>query len=112
MTKLILKIGIAALAVAFQANAAEVGPPYDQLEVDRALPSIDESEFERLDSGKAVPQFPERDRMERTAPYDPLEVDRAVPDVSDPVIDEGASAGASSGKSVWDSDYHFIAPAQ
>ncbi|HEX6265657.1 MAG TPA: hypothetical protein VFZ81_02040 [Burkholderiales bacterium] len=84
MTKLILKIGIAALAVAFQgASAAEIGPPYDQLEVDRALPNIEQSEFDRV-----LPQFPERTRrMERSAPYDQLEVDRALPNIPEREFD-------------------------
>jgi len=109
MTRLILKIGIAAVVtVAFQGvNAA--GPPYDQLEVDRALPTFQErtaapkferdSPYDQVELDRTLPQFPERITG----------MERGAPDVAGQV---GADAEASAGASVWDKDYHFVAPAQ
>lgn len=120
MTRLILKIGIAAvLTVAFQGvNAA--GPPYDQLEVDRALPTFQErtaapkfesgSPYDQVELDRTLPQFPERiTGIELGAPHDPLALERSLPNVAERV---GADTEASAGASAWDKDYHFMAPAQ
>ncbi len=101
MRKLTWTIGIASIAAAVQlAYAADRGAPYDQLEIDRALPQITErtdtgpvgdgskagssTPYDQLDIDSAVPQFPERSarsarKAERGAPYDQLEIDRALP---------------------------------
>ena len=124
MRKLALNIGIAAIAVAFQgANAAEFGPPYEQLDVDRALPNLAEqapaqkgaygTPFEDVELDRALPQFPERSPRApstRGAPHEDLNIDRMWPSVSEPAIDGGASGGATSAGSPWDDDPYFVAP--
>lgn len=98
MTKLALTIGIAAVAVAFQsANAAEFGRPYEQLDVDLALPNVADpapaqkkgaysAPFEDVELDRALPQFPERSPrapFTRGAPHEELNIDRALPNVAE-----------------------------
>jgi hypothetical protein len=107
MTKLALTISIAALAVAFQgANAAEFGRPYEQLDVDLALPNVVDpapaqqrgasgAPFEDVELERALPQFPERAPrapFTRGAPYEDLDIDRMLPSVP-----ERPGAGMDSG---------------
>lgn len=120
MKRLTLTFGIAAVATAaafLGVNAANQGAgmfglPYDQSEVDRALPNLPER-ADQIELDRA--QLPEETKgIKRGAPHDPLAQDRALPDVSGRAgTDEDASAGGSAaGTSAWDKDYHFIAPAQ
>lgn len=118
MTKLTWTFAIAAAAAAVQlAYAADPRAPYDQLEIDRALPQIPErtdtgvvgdsgrAPYDQLDIDRAMPQFPDRAtatgrKAVRGAPYDQLEVDRALPQ-----FPERAGGGiAPETKSTWDDD--------
>ena len=103
MKRLIAAVSFAALAV--PAFAVEVGLPYSQDQVDRALPNIS------IPAGDATtPRF--------GAPYDQNLIDRALPNVEE----HGSSSSgdtvnraiANDGVPVspWANDYHFIAPAQ
>ena len=120
MKRHIVAVALAVLAV--PALAAEIGAPYDQLEIDRQLPNI---EFAPVQAQAA----------DSRAPYDQLAVDRALPNLNLPAQStqyaEAAGAGntrsdleiatdaasrASNGSGwatgPWANDYHFIAPAQ
>jgi hypothetical protein len=120
MRKLILTIGVAALAVAFQGVSA-AAPGYEETEFDRTLPNIPErmapkrvfgSPYEELELERALPQMPERGPgapQARGAPYEETLFDRTFPSV--PGRDMGASVGATMTEdSVWDRDHHFVAP--
>lgn len=112
MRKLALNIGIAAIAVAFQGvNAAEFGPPYEQLDVDLALPNVSEpapaqksgygTPFEDVELDRALPQFPERSPrapFTRGAPHEDLDIDRTLPNVPEA---PGVGAGAIDAEA-WD----------
>lgn len=124
MRKLTFAFGIAAIAAAFQvAYAADRGAPYDQLEIDLALPQVSEptgagmagdssrAPYEPLDIDRAVPQFPEqavdsgRKAVERGAPYDQLDIDRAVPQFPDKAGDSKTTSEAAPGsESIWEHD--------
>ncbi len=106
MKRLIVTVAIALFAAP---ALADVGAPFDQNELDRALPALSENvaAYEQISS----------DRM----PFDQTQLDRALPtlpDTSERV--QVAQIGGMSYKSVdesevdspWASDYHFIAPAQ
>ena len=98
--------------LALSANAVEYGPPFSQLEIDRALPNID---FAPVD-----PYVPDA-----RAPYEQLAIDRALPSLPSQGVQfaEGPSAGNTrtdaSGsdkataevQSPWANDHNFIAPA-
>lgn len=121
MRKLILTIGAAALAVAFQ--GVNAGPGYEVTEFDRTLPNIPEramapkpvfgSPYEELELERALPQIPERAPgapQARGAPYEETLFDRTLPSV--PERDMGASAGATMPEgSAWERDHGFVAPA-
>lgn len=67
MKRLFTAVSFAVLAL--PAVAAQIGAPYDQSEVDRALPQIPEK-------AAAVAT---RSRAERGLPFDQAELDRAQP---------------------------------
>jgi hypothetical protein len=109
MKRLVAALGFT--AVALSASALEFGTPYEQLDVDRALPEINFAPVEPYvaDSG---------------APFEQLAIDRALPDLpgqstqyaeaaaggtrTDASIGAGAEAD---GDSPWANDHNFIAPA-
>ena len=100
MKRLIAAVSFAALAV--PAFAVEVGLPYSQDQVDRALPNISTPARD-----VANPRF--------GAPYDQNLIDRALPNVEE---HRSSSSGNTTDRatavpvSPWANDYHFIAPAQ
>jgi len=109
MKRLIVALGVSAFAVS--AHAFEVTAPFDQLQIDRALPQI---EFAPVEPYVA----------DGRAPFEQLALDRALPNLPSQNVQvaDGSSAGntrsdASTGsemaaRSPWANDYHFIAPAQ
>ena len=106
----------AALFSLLSASAlADVGKPFEQLEIDRLLPAIPES---RMQTGVDYP-------FGGTPPYNQLDVDLALPDID---VRPAASLVALGGNtrsdveisvgmrtkdaSPWASDHNFIAPPQ
>lgn len=106
MKRLIAAVSFAVLASPVLADA---GKPFEQLDIDRALPNVPE----RTVSGVEYPG---------SAPYEQLAVDRALPDLR---LDQERSQMASSGEtrsdveiateasttSPWANDHSFISPA-
>lgn len=108
-------IAAASLAlVASSAFAAQAAKPFEQLDLDRALPNIAQSE-----ANATVYPF------NGSAPYDQLAVDRALPNIA--VTPERAQLAASAGETRTDAvnvaeerpavspfahQHDFIAPAQ
>ena len=110
-------IAIALAALASPALALEVGPPFEQTELDRQLPDI---QFAPVEPYVA----------DARAPYEQLVIDRALPNVperatqfagvagdtrTDAGPDNQAPAQASGGsiwaRGPWAHDWNFIAPA-
>jgi len=101
---------VALTSVALSASALEIGKPFEQLDLDRALPNI---EFAPVEAYVA----------DSRAPYEQLVIDRALPNLAGQKAQfaEAAGAGstrsdASSGVEVsavspWANDWNFIAPA-
>ena len=90
---------------------ADNGKPFEQLDIDRALPNVAErtvSETHYAFNG--------------SAPYEQLAVDRALPDVrgeerqvasaGNTRSDAEISVGEAAVESPWANDHNFIAPAQ
>ena len=116
-----MKRFIAALAVTVASTGAfgQNGKPFEQLDIDRALPNI----AERVESATAYPDA-------RSAPYEQVVVDRALPEIlagertryaaatgdtrSDVEIAVDAEAAGEEQPSVspFANDPHFIAPPQ
>jgi hypothetical protein len=108
MKRLITAVALS--AVALSASAFEVGAPYEQLNVDRALPNI---EF--------VPVAPYV--AGSRAPFEQLAIDRALPNLPSRNAQFAAAAGATrsdasaaaeattESASPWVNDWNFIAPA-
>jgi hypothetical protein len=112
MKRLIAAVSIAVLASS--AFAVEIGKPFEQLDLDRALPNIPE----RQPSATVYPSG-------GSAPYDQLAVDRALPNIV--VGGERTQFAATAGEtrtdatadaveekpavSPWANDHNFIAPA-
>jgi hypothetical protein len=108
MKRLIAALSLS--AVALSASALEIGKPYEQLDVDRALPNI---EFAPVEAYVATAR----------APYEQLNVDRALPDIKfsshNVQFAESANAGTrtdasgsveGSAQSPFANDWNFIAP--
>jgi hypothetical protein len=111
MKRLIAAVSFAVLAVpAF----AETGKPFEQLDLDRALPEI------------SFPPVEQRSVDPRSLPYEQAQVDRALPSfdtgrvhfaaasgstVSDASIATDADAPAKTAQTPWANDWNFIAPA-
>lgn len=93
MKRLITAISLS--AVAFSASAIEIGKPFEQLAVDRALPNIEFAPVEQ--SAVATTR----------APFEQLVIDRALPNLPSR-NDAYAQVEASS---VWANDRNFVAPA-
>ena len=98
-------IAVALAAVASSALAVEVGPPFEQTELDRTLPDI---QFPPV--GPYVP--------DARAPYEQLVVDRMLPDLPARNVeyaerDTGTRTdayGHVETSSPWANDWYFIAP--
>jgi hypothetical protein len=107
MKRTLTVLGFSLLALS--ANAAEYGPPFSQLEIDRALPNIDFAPVERY-----VP--------DARAPYEQLAIDRALPNLPSAVVQfaevPGNTLNDASGtdeartESPFANQHDFIAPAQ
>src|ERR1044071_4756848 len=96
----IMKRLIAAVAlssVALSASALEIGKPFEQVDLDRALPNIEFAPVQAYVAG-------------RNAPYEDLAVDRTLPNVAGRA-GEASTGSTQSSQSAWASDYNFIAPA-
>lgn len=113
MKRLIAAVGLS--AVALSASALEVGPPFEQINLDRALPNIEFAPVEPYVAGSR-------------APFEQLAIDRALPNLpsrnvqfaesaaggtrSDASVGAEASAEAEArAESPWANDWNFIAPA-
>lgn len=110
MKRLIAAASLALLATS--ALAAEIGKPFEQLDIDRALPNIPE----RATSATVYP-------FGGSAPYEQLAVDRALPDI---VVGERTQFAATAGETrsdaeiaseerpaaaPWANDHNFVSPA-
>ena len=105
MKRLIATLSFAVLAApAFADN----GKPFEQLDLDRALPNIPE-----------VAVRPTQYPFGGSAPYEQVEVDRMLPSLPmehSRVADSGSIRSdvelstAAAEESPWAKDYHFIAP--
>ena len=106
-----MKRTLAALAislVALNANALEVTAPYEQLNIDRALPNID---FAPVQAYVA----------DARAPFEQLAIDRALPNLRGQNVQFASTGGTRSDASAadeasvgspWANDQNFIAPPQ
>ena len=95
MKRLIAAVALSSLALS--ASALEIGKPFEQLDLDRALPNI---EFAPVEAYVA----------DLHAPYEQLVIDRTLPNVAGHV--EAASTGnTQASQSPWANDWNFIAPA-
>jgi len=100
MKRLILAASIAISTAAF----ADSGKPFEQTELDRALPQIQFPAVAPYIAGPA-------------APYEELAIDRALPNLPEKAtqyaeVDRGSRVDASSEttESPWAKDHNFIAP--
>ena len=106
MKRLILASALS--AVALSASALEIGKPFEELDLDRALPNI---EFAPVEQHAA----------DSRAPFEELAIDRALPnlpvqnaqfaEVAGSTQSDASAGGGVSAKSPWANDYNFIAPA-
>ena len=111
MKRLIAAVSFAVLATP---ALAQSGKPYEQLDVDRALPQI------------SFPALESRTGDVRSLPYEQTQVDRALPSfdagrvqvaaasgatVSDAAIASDVAESAPATQSPWANDVNFIAPA-
>jgi hypothetical protein len=98
-------------SVALSASALEVGPPYENLNIERALPNIEFAPVEAYVAGSR-------------APFEQLTLDRALPDLPSRNVQFAESAtggtrtdasngggGEDAAESPWANDWNFIAPA-
>ena len=102
MKRLIAAVSFAVLAVP---ALAQNGKPFEQLDLDRALPQI---EFAPVEAYVAGPN----------APYEQLTIDRSLPNLPAKPVQyaevEGGSrmdASTEASESPWANDHNFIAPA-
>ena len=93
MKRLIVAAALAALAV--PAFAAETGKPFEQTELDRALPQI---HFPAVEQSKVDAS---------SLPYEQAQVDRMLPTFGTGRM-HFATAGSS--QTSWANDWNFIAP--
>ena len=97
MKRLIIAAALAALSV--PAFAVETGKPFEQTELDRALPEIN------------IPAPAQRSVDTASLPYEQAEVDRMLPTFDTGRVHFAASSNASEAtKSPWANDQTFIAP--
>ena len=100
MKRLIVATSIALSTSAFADN----GKPFEQTELDRALPQIESAAVAPYHAGA-------------NAPYEDLVIDRMLPNLPAKAtqyaeVDTGTrvDAAADAAESPWAKDYHFIAP--
>jgi len=104
MKRLITALSLS--AVAFSASALEIGKPFEQLDLDRALPNI---EFAPVQEYVATSR----------APFEQLAIDRALPNLPSRNVQYAESNtgtrndayGHVETSSPWANDQNFIAPA-
>lgn len=95
MKRLIAAVALS--SVALSASALEIGKPYEELNLDRALPTIKFAAVEEYVAGSR-------------APFEELAIERALPNLAGHA--ETASTGSTqSAQSGWANDYNFVAPA-
>ena len=75
----------------------EIGKPYEDLDIDRALPNIAFAPVEAYVANSR-------------APYEDLVIDRALPSFAGQA-DTASTGSTQSAQSPWTNDYNFIAPA-
>ena len=100
-------IAIALAALVSPALALEVGPPFEQTELDRKLPDV-----------QFAPVAPYV--LDARAPYEQLVIDRALPDLPERARQFAGAAGdtrtdagpdsRAPAESPWAHDWNFIAP--
>ena len=113
-----MKRTLSALAfslLAVTANAVEFGPPFSQLEIDRALPDINfppvepyapdaRAPYDQVAVDRAQPNIEfgpvEPYVADAQAPYDQLAIDRALPKL--PSVDVQFAEGPSAGNTLTD----------
>jgi hypothetical protein len=103
---LVIVAAVAAFAVLATPALAQVGKPYEQLDVNRALPNVAERTVDRVqDAG--------------SAPYEQLNINRALPELRGE-RSQTASAGSirsdleiatEASESAFSDDHNFVAPA-
>jgi len=123
MKRLIAAVALGSLA--FSASALEIGKPFEQLDLDRALPNIEfapardyvagkNAPYEQLVIDRTLPNIefaPVRDYVAGSnAPYEQLVIDRTLPNVSGHA-DTASTGSMQAAQSPWANDYSFIAPA-
>jgi len=111
MKRLIVAAALAALAV--PAFAVEIGKPFEQTELDRALPEVN------------IPAPVQRSVDAASLPYEQVQVDRMLPTfdsnrvqfaaasgstVSDAAIATETADASQPTQSPWANDWNFIAP--
>jgi hypothetical protein len=107
MKRLIAAVALS--SVALSASALEIGKPFEQQDLDRALPNI---EFAPVESYVA----------DSRAAYEQLVIDRTLPNLAGQNAQFAAAGGSTrsdassdsevSTESPWANDHNFIAPAQ
>jgi len=107
MKRLIAALGLS--AVALSASAVDYGAPFEQLNLDRALPNI---EF-----APVAPYV-----ADSRAPFEQVTLDRALPNLPSRNTQFASAAGGTRSdataadetpaQSPWANDWNFIAPAQ
>jgi len=95
MKRLIAAVALGSLA--FSASALEIGKPFEQLDLDRALPNIEFAPARDYVAGK-------------NAPYEQLAIDRTLPNIAGHA-DTASTGGTQMAQSPWANDWNFIAPA-
>jgi hypothetical protein len=109
MKRLIAAVSFAVLSI--PAVAAEYGAPFEQTQLDRALP--------QLDIPVGVPGYADL----RSMPFEQTLLDRALPSLGqkdmrlaavggDTVSDMSIATNAKPAEDVWANDHNFISPAQ
>lgn len=105
MKRLVAALSLSALA--FSASAFAIGKPFEQLDLDRALPNIEYA---------PVSEYVATSR----APFEQLNIDRVLPSLPEQNVqyaerDTGTrndAYGQVETSSPWANDQNFIAPAQ
>ena len=109
MKRLIAALGLS--AVALSASAVDYGAPFEQLNLDRALPN--------LEFAPVAPYV-----ADSRAPFEQLTLDRTLPNLPTRNTQFAAAAGSTrtdatvsdeapaQSQSPWANDWNFIAPAQ
>jgi len=95
MKRLIAAVALSSLA--FSASALEIGKPFEQVDLDRALPNIEFAPVQEYVAGK-------------NAPYEDLAIDRTLPNVASRA-GEASTGSTQTAQSPWANDYNFIASA-